>query len=102
MVAAHMESTGKLKAAAATATPALTPDPTLSADQQAKLDNLRAASGAAFDTAYVTEQRAAHEATLAVLRDYSANGDAASLKGFAAEMVPVVTAHVNMAKSIKP
>jgi putative membrane protein len=102
MIAAHTESAGKLKAAAATASPALTPDATLTAGQQAKLDSLRAASGGAFDTAYIAEQRAAHDAALAALRDYAANGDAAPLKALAAELVPVVAAHVNMAKSLKP
>lgn len=82
--------------------PALVPDPALTPEQQGRLDALNAASGAAFDTAYIAEQRSAHEATLAVLRDYAANGASPPLKTFATDLVPTVTAHLNMATSLKP
>ena len=41
MITAHTASTAKLKAAAAALSPAVTPDDTLSSDQQQKLDNLK-------------------------------------------------------------
>jgi putative membrane protein len=102
MIIAHTDSTAKLKAAAGSSSAALVPDPTLAAEQQAKLDALKAASGVAFDTAYIDEQRGAHEATLAALRDYSASGDVPALKSFATTLVPTVAAHLNMAKGLKP
>lgn len=102
MIAAHNESTAKLKAAGAAATPAITPDPTLSADQQQKLDALKAAKGADFDKLYADDQKAAHQMTLDALRAYSASGDVPALKGFATDMVPIVTAHLNMANALKP
>jgi putative membrane protein len=102
MVKAHTESTAKLKTAAAAATPAIVPDATLTAEQQAKLAALQAKSGADFDTAYAAEQVAAHEAALATLRAYSASGDLPALKSFATGLVPAVTGHLNMAKMLKP
>jgi putative membrane protein len=102
MVTAHEESTAKLKTAASAASPAILPDPMLTAEQDAKLAALRAKTGADFDTAYAAEQGAAHQAALDALRGYSANGDVASLKTFAGQMVPIVAAHLNMAKSLKP
>ena len=102
MIKAHKESTAKLNAAAASANPTIVPAAALTNEQNTELERLRAASGGSFDTAYVEQQRAAHTATLAALKDYSANGEVATLKTFATEMVPIVTAHLNMATSLKP
>ncbi len=101
MIEAHTESTGKLKTAAAGASPALTPDATLTAEQQAALDTLKTRSGADFDAAYIAAQVDGHEKTLAKLKDYAASGDVPVLKTFAAGLVPTVTAHLNMAKGLK-
>lgn len=100
MIKAHTESTAKLQAAAASATPALTPVPALSAAQQASLDSLAGKSGAEFDSAYAQAQVTGHQATLDALKGYAAGGDVASLKDFAAKAIPVVTAHLNMAKGL--
>lgn len=101
MITAHTASTAKLKAATAALSPAITPDDTLSSDQQQKLDNLKGLHGAAFDSAYASAQVAAHQAALDALNGYSASGDNATLKDLAKGMVPTVTAHLNMAKSLK-
>jgi putative membrane protein len=101
MIAAHTKSTAKLKATAATLSPAITPDPTLAPDQQAMLDSLHAVDGAAFDTTYKTNQTAAHQATLDKLKAYAANGEEPKFKEIATGLIPTVTAHLNMAKSLK-
>lgn len=102
MIDGHTDSTAKLKTAAASASPAITPDPTLTIEQQQKLDALKGLTGADFDRAYASAQVDAHEATLAALKDYSANGGVPQLKAFATGLVPIVTAHLNMAKGTKP
>jgi putative membrane protein len=102
MIDAHSASTEKLKGAAAAASPAITPDPTLPADQQAKLDALKPVKGAAFDQAYIAAQTTGHQVTLEALRNYAANGEVPSLKSFAAGLVPTVTAHLNMVKGLTP
>lgn len=101
MIEAHMSSTAKLKAAAAQAAPPLVPDPMLNPQQQQTLEQLKTLSGSAFDQAYIAGQTAGHQQTLDMLKGYAATGDAASLKAFATGLIPIVTAHLNMAKGLK-
>ncbi|MBO9376042.1 DUF4142 domain-containing protein [Sphingomonas histidinilytica] len=100
MIKAHTESTAKIKAAAATATPAITPNATLTEDQNEDLAELRAKKGAAFDEAYIDNQVDAHEDALVLMRDYAEHGDTASLKTAAGEIAPVVQKHLDHAKSL--
>ena len=100
MIKAHTESTAKIKAAAATATPAITPNATLTKDQDEDLTELRALKGAAFDEAYIDDQVDAHQDALVLMRDYAEHGDTASLKAAAGEIAPVVQKHLDHAKSL--
>lgn len=101
MIEAHTASTAKLTAIAASGTPGITPDAALTADQQTTLDALKASSGKDFDQAYVADQVAGHQKTLDALRSYSTGGDVQQLKIFATTLIPIVTAHLNMAKGLK-
>lgn len=101
MIEAHTASTTKLKAAGTKALPAIRPATLLPDDLKTKLDALKPQSGATFDQAYMADQIAGHEATLATLQGYAASGEVASLKSFAAEMVPIVTSHLEQARAIK-
>jgi putative membrane protein len=101
MIKAHTGSTAKLKGITAALTPPLTPDPTLTADQQSTLDGLKSKTGSDFDSAYAAAQVAAHTATLAAVKAYGANGDVPQIKDFANGLVPTVTAHLNMANALK-
>ena len=94
LVKDHTTSTEKLKAAGGKADPAIVPNPVLNADQEASLAALRAAEGAAFDAAFKTQQIAAHEKALAILKGYAASGDVPELKAFAAEAQKVVETHL--------
>ena len=103
MIAAHTESTAKIKAAAAKASPVITPPPdaTLTSDQQGKLDDLGKLKGADFDAAYVDGQIDAHEDALSLMKDYADKGDTPSLKTAAAGIAPVVQSHLDMVKALK-
>jgi putative membrane protein len=92
MVKDHTASTAKLKSAAGS----IKPDPTMNPEQQANIDALEAASGAAFDTAYRTQQLAAHQKALTALQGYAAAGDNEALKTFASETAPIVQGHLTM------
>jgi putative membrane protein len=94
MISAHTASTAKLKGIASGLSPAITPDDTLTPDQQGQ-------NGAAFDSAYASAQVDGHQKTLDALKAYAASGDNAQLKAFASGMIPTVTAHLNMAKGLK-
>ena len=100
MVKGHTESTEKLKAVGAKATPAIAPNPALNVEQEANLAALRAAEGADFDALYKTQQIAAHEKTLAAMKDYAANGDVPELKQFAADTSKVVQMHLDKIKAL--
>ena len=101
MISAHTASTAKLKGITSGMSPAITPDDTLNPDQQAAIDSLKGQKGAAFDTAYAAAQVDGHQKTLDALKAYAASGDNAKLKTFAKDMIPTVTAHLNMAKALK-
>lgn len=101
MIKAHTASTAKIKAAAATASPAITPDPTLTGEQNDDLADLGKLKGAAFDKAYIDGQIDAHEDALKLMETFASDGDVAPLKTAAGEIAPVVKGHLDMAKALE-
>ena len=101
MIEDHTGSTAKIKSAAAKASPALTPDPTLTDDQNSKLADLGKLSGADFDKEYASQQVVAHESALSLMTVYADKGDVASLKTAAGEIAPKVQSHLDKIKAIK-
>lgn len=99
MVTDHTKSSAELKAAAGKATPAVTPAPKLTAQQQSDLDSLKSA-GANFDTLYASKQVAAHQQALSLLQSYAASGDTESLKAFASKTAPTVQKHLEKAQTL--
>jgi putative membrane protein len=100
MIAAHTESTAKIKAAAGKADPAIKPDATLTDDQSGKLADLRKLKGEDFDTAYISGQVAAHKSALSLMKNYADKGEVKSLKIAAGEIAPIVQTHLDMAKAL--
>lgn len=101
MITDHTASTAKVKDAALIALPPITPDPTLTADQQDKLAALAKLSGAAFDKAYADQQIKAHEDALTLMQTYIAKGDFRSLAVAAAGIAPKVQSHLDQIKTIR-
>ncbi len=58
------------------------------------IDNLNAAAPADFDKVYITQQEAAHNEALTLMRGYADHGDDAGLKGGAAKALPKIKAHL--------
>ena len=80
----------------------LTPKPpTLDKQQQTMLKQLRDATGAARDSAYVNQQKTAHTQALALHQSYAASGDKPALKAAAGKIVPVVQHHIDMLNGMK-
>ena len=100
MIKAHTDSTAKIKAAAAKASPAITPDPALTDDQNDELAELGKKKGAEFDEDYIDDQVDAHQTALALMRDYAEHGDNADLKAAAGEIAPVVQRHLDHVKTM--
>jgi putative membrane protein len=101
MIKAHTGSTAKIKAAAAKASPAITPDPTLTGEQNDDLAELGKLKGADFDKAYIDGQIDAHDDALELMENFAKDGDVPSLKTAAGEIAPVVKTHLDMAKALE-
>jgi|CZQE01.1.fsa_nt_gi putative membrane protein len=101
MIKAHAASTAKIEAAAAKARPAITPDPALTGEQNDDLTDLGKLKGADFDKAYIAGQIDAHDDALELMENFAKDGDVASLKTAASEIIPVVKKHLDMAKALE-
>ena len=92
---------GQQVAAAAAAAHVAMPPPTLLPTDQAALDQLRAAgTGAAFNLAFLQAQINAHQQGIALMQNYSANGDVPGLRAVAAGALPVMQRHLSMAQRL--
>jgi putative membrane protein len=95
MVADHTKSTHMVEHAAMTSD-VHAPAPALTDDQKAMIADLQGKRGKAFDTAYIADQKTAHQQALSLMQDYAQNGDDPKLKAAAAKIVPVVQEHIDM------
>lgn len=96
----HGNSTAELKSVAAANGIAM-PPPGLNADQQAMMEELRSASGAAFDSTYIRQQRTAHQMALMMIQNYRAGGDNEALKALAAKLQPMIETHLDLLNYMK-
>jgi putative membrane protein len=101
MVDAHMRSSDELKARLARAGQIVELPTMLDAEHQKMLDDLKAASPRTFDARYAAQQKEAHDQALMLHRDYAMRGAVADLKAFAADIVPKVEMHVQMAAELQ-
>lgn len=68
---------------------------------QAKLNKLKGMKEAAFDRAYVAEQRKDHVKALLLLETYARRGDNAALKEFASNGIPVIKEHLKLVHELR-
>lgn len=98
MLDAHTAASTELQPLASAA---LVTQPTqLDSGFTSQLDQLRNASVEDFDDNYIDQQTEAHENTLSLMKDFSANGKDAGLQAFATKMTPVVEAHLTQIKAL--
>jgi putative membrane protein len=67
--------------------------------QAAQLSHLQGLSGASFDTAYLRDQRNAHEKAIKLFETEASSGADADLKSFAGTTLPILKMHLKMIKS---
>lgn len=101
MIEAHTASTAKMKQAAGAASPAITPNATLTKEQKDDLAQLKSMTGAKFDEEYIDGQVDAHEDALDLMRKYAADGTMPTLKTAAGEIAPVVEKHLSDARALE-
>ena len=101
MIDAHTRSSDELKARLARAGQIVELPTMLDAEHQKMLDDLKAASPRTFDARYAAGQKEAHDQALMLHRDYAMRGSVADLKAFAADIVPKVEMHVQMAAELQ-
>jgi len=98
MVRDHTTASEKLKQIATRKNVTLPTEP--DEKHKAMKRELEAASGQAFDTAYIKGQIADHEATEALLKQEIESGTDADAKAWATETLPTVSAHLKQARAL--
>lgn len=76
------------------------PPPTLEPKQRAMIAQLGRLEGAAFDAAYLRQQRRAHDEALALHSGYAKNGDDPALRDAATKAVPIIQRHIEQLRSM--
>ena len=101
ILADHQRASARLAEAAGGAQPPMRVEAVLSAEQQANLGALRAASGPAFDAAYLRQQVRAHEQALDVALRYARSGEAPTLRQHAAGTIEAISRHLTRARTLE-
>jgi putative membrane protein len=102
MVGDHTDITEKLKLAvhrSMKAEVAELPNE-LDARRQKMIEHLREAPDDKFDSMYVDQQVAAHEEAVKLMRHFRDEGDCPELRGFAAEVSPIIERHLEQMTSL--
>ncbi|HEY8618318.1 DUF4142 domain-containing protein [Phenylobacterium sp.] len=102
MIRDHTNSTQMVMEAARAGGMTPPPPPPLDARRRGMLDQLRGASGPAFDRMYVSQQLMAHQEALALHSGYAQNGDNAALRGAAGKIAPIVQQHLSHVQGMQP
>jgi putative membrane protein len=101
MIDEHTKASDDMKARLARAGLIVELPTTLDADHKEVLDDVRAKNARDFDIAFIEEQKAAHEDALMLHRSYAMTGELADLKAFAADLVPKIEMHQQMATDLE-
>lgn len=100
MIKDHQQTSKELKALVDTGKVKGTLPPSLDANHQEALDQLKAKNGKDFDRAYDQMQVKAHEEAVMLFDQYAKNGDNPDLKSWAAKTLPHLKEHLAMAKKL--
>ena len=99
MITDHTKSSTQLKQAVGSDPKTPIPD-ALDSSHQSKLDKLKGLNGEDFTKAYHDMQVAAHKNAVSLFERYAKGGDNETLKSWAANTLPVLQHHLEMAQSL--
>jgi putative membrane protein len=98
MVTDHTKTTNDLKALVVKTKASL---PTaMSSSQQSMLDKLNGLAGADFAKQYISDQVSAHKSAISLFQRYANGGHNPQLKAWAAQTLPILQHHLDMATSL--
>ena len=100
MIAAHTQSTAKLKDTVAKNKIDVRVPDKLVAPQTDMMSKLSSLSGKQFDHAYDSDQTQGHEQALQLQETYEARGDNKALQAFAKQIQPTIQSHLLMARAL--
>ncbi len=75
--------------------------PSMDAEHQKMVDELKAIPDSNFDNRYISMQTTAHEKAVQLFSDYSQRGTDPQLKAFAAEILPTLQEHLKEVQQLK-
>lgn len=101
MIADHRTTTKALLAALPKTSPKVPKPPMkLSEANQAKIAQLKAASGTSFDSLYMQQQMMAHQQAWALHKGYATDGTDPALRQVAVAAVPIIEKHLQHVKTM--
>lgn len=101
MLTDHHSRTTNLALAAAKSAGVTPPPPVLTPPKRAMIDQLYAAPAGEFDRVYIGQQVPAHQAALNLHGSYASTGDTPQLQATARGAVPIVTSHLERARTMQ-
>lgn len=102
MIDDHTKASEKLKATLpAAGVDASAAKDTLDSKHQKIMNELKSASGDAFDKKYIAAQVDAHDEAVTLFKTYSNKGDDKALQGFASETLPTLEKHKEHVEQLK-
>jgi putative membrane protein len=75
-------------------------NPTLTSDQNDKINSLQSLSGPQFDQAYMSLMIQGHQTDVAEFENQSRNSDSPQVRDFAARSLPVLQQHLSLAQQV--
>jgi putative membrane protein len=99
LVKAHTDSSAQLKSLVSAKDKNLLAAP-LSLEQEKMLSDLKGETGGNFDTLYIAQQTDAHVKAIELYSAYAEHGEDAKLKAYAAQTLPRLQDHLQMARNL--
>lgn len=95
MIEDHVKAGESMKTALSQSKEGAKPADQLDDAHMKSLEQLKAASGAEFDTLYIAAQSQAHQDAVALFSEYASNGADPALKSFAETTLPTLQGHAD-------
>jgi putative membrane protein len=100
MITDHTQTTNALKALVSSGKVHERPPTEMTSLQKSQLDKLGKLQGADFNEQYKSDAVSVHKDAVSLFQRYSKGGDNSDLKAFAAQYLPIIQMHLDMAQKL--